>query len=275
MKKILLAFDGNHFSEAALDFARKINEKEPVLLVGAFLPQVDYASLWSFAGNETEGAKVIPLLEDSTSEEVQHNIHRFESYCRHNKISFQTHSSYFDFAMPELKKESRFTDLLIVSSQEFYKQAGTDLSNLYLKEILQDLECPMLVIPEKHVFPTANILMYDGSASSVFAIRQFAYLFPEWTNNPTTILYTTEKEGEAWPHENQIKELIKAHFSQVNWELLVLPEKSMLSSWLMENQQAIIVSGAFGRSGLSMMFKKSFITDAINEHQLPVFISHK
>lgn len=275
MKKILLAFDGNHFSEAALDFARKINDKESILLVGAFLPQVDYANLWSFAGNEGGGAKVIPLLEDSTTKEVQYNIHRFESYCRHNKINFRTHSSYLDFAMPELKKESRFTDLLIVSSQEFYKQAGTDLSNLYLKEILHDLECPLLVIPEKHVFPAANILTYDGSASSVFAIRQFAYLFPEWTQYPTTILYTTTKEEETWPHEKQIKELMKAHFSQVNWQLLFLPEKSMFSAWLMENETAIVVSGSFGRSGLSMMFKKSFITDAINEHQLPVFITHK
>lgn len=275
MKKILLAFDGNHFSEAALDFARKINEKEPILLVGAFLPQVDYANLWSFAGNEAEGAKVIPLLEDSTTKEVQYNIHRFESYCRHNKINFRTHSSYLDFAMPELKKESRFTDLLIVSSQEFYKQAGTDLSNLYLREILHDLECPVLVIPEKHVFPVANILTYDGSASSVFAIRQFAYLFPEWTKHPTTILYTTTKEGESWPHEKQIKELVKTHFGQVDWQLLLLSEKSMFSSWLMENENAIVVSGSFGRGGLSMMFKKSFITDAINEHQLPVFITHK
>lgn len=274
MKKILLAFDGNHFSEAALDFARRLNDKEPVLLVGAFLPQVDYANLWSMAGSEAHGAKVIPLLEDSSTKEVQHNIHRFETYCKHNKMEFRVHSSYFDFAIPELKKESRFTDLLIVSSQEFYKQAGSDLSNLYLKEILHDLECPLLVIPEKHVFPEANILMYDGSASSVFAIRQFAYLFPEWAQQPTTIVYATT-DGETWPHEKQVKELIKVHFSNVNWQQLVLAEKNMMSAWLMENKKAIVVSGSFGRSGLSMMFRKSFITDAINDHQLPVFITHK
>ncbi|RYY16018.1 MAG: hypothetical protein EOO04_27665, partial [Chitinophagaceae bacterium] len=269
MKKILLAFDGSHFSEASLDFARKLNEKEPITLTGAFLPFVDFANLWSMASAEIPAHGTVPLVEESTSKEVLHNIHRFESFCRQNGIKFKTHSQYLNFAIPELKMESRFADLLIVSSEEFYKQAGTDLSNFYLKEILHGLECPLVVIPEKKVFPSANILTYDGTAASVYAIRQFAYLFPEFTKHPTTILYTASASEPGWPHDEQIRELVKAHFTQVKWEILVLATKDLLSAWLMEHKDAIVVSGSFGRSEFSMFFKKSFIADAINEHELP------
>ncbi|RYG40009.1 MAG: universal stress protein [Chitinophagaceae bacterium] len=275
MKKVLLAFDGSHFSEAALDFAREMNAKQAILLTGAFLPQVDFASLWTVTGSDIPFAESAPMMEDSTSKEVRHNIQRFESYCRQNNIRFKTHHEFFNFAIPELKAESRFADILIVSSQEFYKQAGTELTNPYLADILQGLECPLIVIPEKHCAPSSTILMYDGTAASVFAIRQFAYLFPEWAKHPTTVLHTATSEDAEWPHEQQIRELVTTHFPQAKWELLVLKSGSLLTAWLAEHQHAIVVSGSFGRSGLSMLFRKSYITGAINDHQLPVFIAHK
>jgi hypothetical protein len=37
MKKILLAFDGEHFSEGAFEFASSLNRKERILLTGVFL----------------------------------------------------------------------------------------------------------------------------------------------------------------------------------------------------------------------------------------------
>ncbi|MCG2616275.1 universal stress protein [Terrimonas sp. NA20] len=275
MKKILLAFDGTHYSQAALEFAYLIHQKDHIFLTGAFLPQVDYSSLWSYATTEREGRVVAPLLEDSTAEEVQQNILRFTDYCQQRGIPCKTHTTYLDFAMPELKKESRFADLLIVSSQEFYKQAGSEVSNYYLKEILHELECPLIVIPEKSIAPSTNILAYDGSASSMYAIKQFAYLFPAWANNPTTIVYATPQAGREWPYDTEIREFIESHFKNVNWQRLVIPNRNFFSSWLMENNDAILVSGSFGRSGLSMLFRKSFIAEAINEHYMPVFIAHQ
>lgn len=275
MKKILLAFDGSHYSEAALEFSRKLNEREPIMLTGAFLPQIYFSSLWSMVATDIPVPESFPLMDENTAEEVRKNVDRFESYCRKHQIRFSTHRQYYDFAVPELKTESRFADLLIVSSQEFYKQAGTDMSNVYLRELLHGLECPLIVIPEKDVFPSALILTYDGSASSMYAIRQFAYLFPEWTSLPATILHTTSGDKNDWPHEQQVRELIEAHFSKINWECLALTSQNMLSAWLSEHKNAVLVSGSFGRSDLSMLFRKSYITGAINEHELPVFIAHK
>ena len=49
MKKVLLVFDGTNFSEGAFEFVRRLNELQPLLVTAVFTPQVDYASLWSYA----------------------------------------------------------------------------------------------------------------------------------------------------------------------------------------------------------------------------------
>jgi nucleotide-binding universal stress UspA family protein len=274
MKKILLAFDGSHFSEGALNFARKLNEKSPVLLTGAFLPQVDYANLWSYSGGGSSGASFIPLVEDSDAEAVKKNIKRFESFCHTNHIRCRTHKDYFNFAIPELKKESRYADLLIISSELFYEQAGSERPNDYLKETLHDVECPVIVVPENFEFPQSNILTYDGSKSSVYAIKQFAYLFPELVTQPSILIYAEERSGENIPDEANIKELVTRHFANITFNLGATPKK-YFTPWLSERKAPILISGSFGRSGLSRLFRKSFITDVISEHRLPVFIAHK
>ncbi|WP_301923889.1 hypothetical protein [Ferruginibacter sp.] len=43
----------------------------------------------------------------------------------------------------------------------------------------------------------------------------------------------------------------------------------------MKKKSAILVSGSYGRSGISQIFKNSFIQNIIAEHRLPVFIAHK
>src|ERR1041385_5927546 len=113
MKKILLAFDGVHFSNGAFELARQMNEEQPVFLTGIFLPEVNYAILWSFASSYV-ACSFIPLIEESESKVIETNIKQFESLCRKYKIEYKVHKDFFDFALPELTKETRFADLMII-----------------------------------------------------------------------------------------------------------------------------------------------------------------
>jgi nucleotide-binding universal stress UspA family protein len=275
MKKILLAFDGTHFSEGSFEFARGLNEKEPILLTGVFVPLVNYASLWSYASaSASVGAPVIPLLEDDEIAEVQKNIERFETMCRKHNIEYRIHRDYFDFAVPEMRKETRYADLLILGSQTFYSSIGAGEPNAYLKDILQDTECPVLIVPEKFVFPESNILAFDGSESSVFAIKQFAYLFPELTRNKTVLVFMDDSPHPI-PDESYIKELAARHFPDLSLLKLELPSSKYFSTWVNDKKNTLLVSGAYGRSSFSQLFKKSFVSDVIRDHQLPVFITHR
>lgn len=271
MKKVLLAFDGTNFSEGAFEFARKMNETERVYLTGIFLPQVDYANLWSY-GSGSEGPSFIPLIEGRDTEVIQKNIARFEQKCKDHHIHYTLHKDVFDFAVPELLKQTRFADIAILGSQRFYETLGTDGPNEYLREALHSSECPVLVVPEKFDYPTVNILTYDGSESSVYAIKQFSYLFPEFRNHPTLLVTAGEKEI---PAEQNIMELVSKHFPQLEIITLDINPKKYFATWASEKKGAILVSGSFHRSAFSEMLRKSFIADVIGLHELPVFTAHK
>ena len=274
MKKILIAFDGYRFSEAAFEFARRLNEQNPILLTGLFIPQVSYANMWVYTGSAVAGAYV-PVLEEDEDEEVQKNIEKFKTLCITNNISFRVHKDYNDFAIPELKQETRFADLLILSSEKFFQNMIGTNGEFYMREAIHDAECPVIVIPEYFRFPDHNIIAYDGSASSVHAIKQFAYLLPELCQNETLLVYAGDNDEEQLPNEDLVEELVTQHFKHLQIIKLNINPRKYFSSWMEEEPSAMLICGALGRSTLSQIFKKSFITDMIAEHKLPVFIAHE
>ncbi len=275
MKKIIVAFDGAQFSEGAFEFARKMNELSPILLSGIFLPQVDYSALWSYSAAAAGTGVVIPLMEDENAEMVVQNIERFKSLCHLNGIEYRVHKDFTDFALPGLKQETRFADLLIIGSESFYKYIGVNEPNVYLKDAIHNAECPVLVVPEHYQFPDMNILTYDGGESSVYAIKQFAYLFPEFTGNKTLLLYATASDEELLPEQQSIEELCSRHFTDLTLFKLGVDPKKHFASWSSNREGSMVVCGSFGRSAVSMMLNKSFVSDVIRDHKLPVFIANR
>lgn len=275
MKKVVIAFDCTQFSEGAFEFARYMNEHESILLTGAFLPHITYSGLWSYASGE-HGSLLTPPLETEEAAMMEKNIAHFSLLCRRHNIDYTIHKEFFDFALPEFKIESRFADIVILSSEIFYGTYGTLESSEYLRDALHEAECPVVIVPEKFAFPESNILAYDGSVSSVFAIKQFAYLFPELCDNKTWLVTVGSPGKDCIPYEGNIEELAGRHFSYLNMIRLELDPDEYFSTWMeVGKAKPIVVAGSYGRSFLSRLFKKSFITEIITEHKYPVFISHR
>lgn len=273
MKKIIIAFDGDNFSEGAFEFARRLNDLQPILLTGVFIPQADMAGIWGYAGG-TAGL-MIPVVEHYDPALNDESIARFERHCLANSIDFRIHKDTSDFALNELKQETAFADLLIVGSEKFYKELGVDWPNDYLEGTLHNIKCPVIVVPEDFVFPESIILAYDGSENSVYAIKQFAYLFPELTGLPTVLVYANSNLDKDFPERSRIEELTTRHFSDLTLYRMDIKPGGYLNVWIVGKQSAILVCGAYGRSGLSQLFKKSFVKDIIGSHSVPIFIDHR
>ena len=274
MRNITIAFDGSQYSEGAMAFARQMNYTEKISVTGLFLPQTILANLWSYADSGS-GTGFIPLIEADDAEQINKNVTRFVEECRKYNIKSIVKKDFFDFAIPELKKETRFSDILIIGSESFYKKSGSEDSNEYLKEVLHSSECPVVVVPESYKYPESNILAYDGSESSVFAIKQFIYLFPEFSELPTILVSLRVPESDYVKNTDNIHALVSDHFLNLSFMNLELDAKKYFSTWVSERKGSILVGGAYSRSLLSQQFRPSFVEDVISEHKIPVFISHK
>ena len=273
MKKIIIAFDGQHFSEGAFEFALQLHGIKPVSITGVFLSAVDYTAILNYPLLMGAPETYIEHMKGNDQPVLAGNIKDFEERCNKHNIPYKVHNSVSGLVFEELKKESRFADFIILSSELFYKNIG-DQPNDYLKEVLQNVECPVVLVPEKYEFPTNIILSYDGTESSVFAIKQFIYLFPELCNRKTLLVYFSEKDIEL-PYSILIEELVQRHFSDISFYKLDNNAANYFSNWLLTQKNPLVISGSFGRSGFAQLFKKSFLTAIIKDHIAPVFIAHK
>ena len=70
-----------------------------------------------------------------------------------------------------------------------------------------------------------------------------------------------------------IEELAARHFN-LTITKLSSDNKNEITNWFYRQKDSMVVSGSFGRSGLSKLFIKSFVIDLIKENKTPVFIAH-
>lgn len=273
MKKILVVFDGSHFPTATLDFALKLNEASPILLTGIFLPSVDYAEAMSYY---YYGAAVAPMYlteYDDDPVAIKKNIDRFETFCLDHHIRFRIHDTIKKKVVKELQSETRYADLLILSSAHFYENLGEMIQEEYLTDTLHKAECPILLLPGEFEMPQNIILAYDGSASSMFAIKQFVYLMSFFTDMETMIVYADDKDDNI-PFLDLIKEYAAHHFNKLGYYKLTAAPQKYFTTWLEDKGPSLLVSGSFGRSAFSELFHKNFLRNVIKEHNIPVFIAH-
>lgn len=273
MKKVLLVFDGNHFSEGAFRMVSFLNEYEPVLAIGVFLQAIDYRDIIGYSGMTVDTQVTLSPIETEENLIVG-NINYFEYRCKHAGLEYRSHRDTDMFALQELQTETRFADLLILSNELFYENIGKEQPNDYLKKILRQTECGIMLVPEEYKIPNSVVLAYDGKPDSVFAIKQFTYLFPQLFQLETTLI-TIEDENEPLPYQELIEELVAKHFSNLTLEVVPVDSEQAFLKSITEKEDTLLVAGAFGRSELSTLFKKSFLSEIIHDHQIPVFVAHK
>lgn len=271
MKKILLVFDGEHFSKASFEFVKQMNQKEPVMAVGVFLPGIDYSELLYSLGGLT-GPMYVSAPAVNEPEVMHRAIKHFESLCQHNGIRYRIHAQPEKHTIPQLKEETKFADLLVLSSELFYANLDIELQEDYIENVLHKAECPVLLMPESYYEPETIIFAYDGSDASLYAAKQFMYLLPQYQQLKAALIYTGSK---AIPERSHIEELIGCHYEHFNMLRLHIKNGEKFEEWVLTHKNPLLVTGAYGRSLFSELLKESFIKAAIRDHKLPIFVTHK
>lgn len=274
MKKVLAIFDGKHFSTGSIDFVRTLNDQEPVLLTGIFLPSVDYSDVMMFYLGGLAGPLYVPFMEEDP-QLIEANIARFKAACAQHGIEHRVHQSPGNNIISEIQKETRYADLLVLSSELFYSNLGSYTQEEYLKDAMHRSECPIVVVPEQYEFPKSIVIAFDGSESSVYAIKQFAYVLPEMRDVKVLVVYASSDEEDQFPDLPYLEELAARHFTNLTFFKLDTNPTKYFNTWVANAGAPLLVTGSYGRNAFSELFRKNFVSETIMDHKIPVFIAHK
>lgn len=172
--------------------------------------------------------------------------------------------------------ESRFADLLIADPKMSYYGAEDGLPSRFVKQILAGAECPILLAPDEYTGTDVVVFCYDGSASAVFAMKQFTYLLPQFRSKKAVLLEVNKPGKEEFGEDHRrLMRWLQAHYSAVNFQTLKGFAKDELFAYFFMKTNALAVMGAYGRSQLSSFFKHSTANVLIRTVDLPLFITHQ
>ena len=116
-------------------------------------------------------------LNSRDSETRDQSVQVFEQVCRQAGLQYTVHRDR-NVALQELLHESIYADLLVIDSKETFTRFGQEPPTDFLRDLLTDVQCPVLVVPKTHRPPEKLVLLYDGAPSSVHAVKMFSYLLP-------------------------------------------------------------------------------------------------
>ncbi|HSC40098.1 MAG TPA: hypothetical protein VLD19_19575, partial [Chitinophagaceae bacterium] len=199
MKKILIAVDANKFNPGLPDFAcylARLTRSNPTAVfldkpVAEEIPVLKRALGSSYV--ETVLASDIPGVREKKELQVK-NAQLYKEIFDNNGLGClqqQVHGA----PLTELIAESRFADALVVDPQTSFEEKTDEVPTRFVKEVLSKSECPVIIAPFSFYGIDEIVFAYDGSCSSMFAMKQFVQLFPDFRNTKVTVLQVAEKES--------------------------------------------------------------------------------
>lgn len=246
-----------------------------VIDFGCYMAKLTHSRLTGlFLEGLKEERPVVAVAENGTVT-VEANIHRFREACLCRETLSLIHR---DRGVPlsEVVAESRFADLIIVDAETAFSRKDAVVPGRFAKEVLRNAECPVLIAPYSCGEIDEIIFAYDGSPSSVYAIRQFAHLFPDLRNRPVKVISIRYDEELAIEEQFKMKEWLRAHFDDLHFEVRNAGGVSdQLFAYLIEKKNAIVVMGAYGRNEVSNFFRPSHANLLLKTVNLPIFIAHQ
>jgi nucleotide-binding universal stress UspA family protein len=277
MERILLALDANKPSMPALDFACFLARVTQSPLTALFLENLEAEKkalrpVTHAAVGETPFPG-IPTGPVSSEKLMEDNILRVTNGCENRSVRC---SVLRDEGMPvkSVITQSRYADVLVVDAATSFEKAFEGTPTHFVKDVLEDAECPVIIAPESFDEINEVIFAYDGTSSAAFALKQFSYIFPQFGEKKATLVRVNEK-GE-WPEKEKltITAWLSNHYPAVEFHAIKGDTESQLFSYLFRRKNCMVVMGAYGRSGLSRFLKSSKADVIIKTMPLPVFISH-
>ena len=274
MEKILLVINARQPNIFSFDFACRIANLAQTKLTGLFIENLYFEYIPGGIGEDSYFSASSEATSATVTVDTDQSIRLFKEECLKKGINPDI---YVDHGEPiqEILFESRFADLLIIDPEISFNNEEKPLTSHFVKEILAKAECPVLLTPENFESIEEIVFCYDGSPSSIFAIKQLTYLLPELHDRKALLLeVSSTSEIEFTERHRRMMDWLRSHYNSVYYYLLKGNVKEQLFKYFFMKKNILMVIGAYGRSMLSNLFHKSNADVLIRMADLPIFITH-
>jgi nucleotide-binding universal stress UspA family protein len=246
-------------------------------LVGVFLEDFTYHSfrIFEVAGDDEFSEIRRRELEEQDLAVRREAIDRFEQICREAGVPFSTRQDR-NIAIQELLHESLFADFLVIDRKETLTRYEEEVPTRFIRELLERVQCPVLLVPSTYD-PVDNVqLLYDGQPGSVYAIKTFCHVLPALRQLPAQVVtVSTEREEPHIPDSRLLKEFMYRHFPSVNYKVYQgIPETEIIQHIRAVSGHPLVVLGAYRRGMVSRWIRASMADVLMQETSVPLFIAH-
>lgn len=222
-------------------------------------------------------AKLAGILPDEDLNRLQEKLcdvhmHEFKTKCEGEGIHCSVNKVEDNF-LNDVILESRYADLVLLDTAIAYTPGHISIPTSLAEEILRSTECPVIALPETFNGIDELVLTYDGKISSMYAIKQFTYLFPQLKDIRVTVI-TVNPDVVASEERYKFMEWMHNSYSNINFLAVTGEERRGLLEILLQRKDALILMGAYGRSRLSTYIHPSHADNVLKMTSQPVFIVH-
>lgn len=278
MKKFIAAFDGLKFSASTRDYSIQLAKQNGAHLVGVFLDDFTYTSykiydLVSTGSGPIESSKRKMDKKDAETRALA--AASFEAACKKAGIEYTLHHDR-SIAIQELLHESIYADLLIINSKETLTHYNEKIPTGFIRDLLSNVQCPVLLVPNIYKAINRLTLLYDGESSSVHAVKMLSYNLSSFKQHPVEVVTVNPPKMSLHIPDNRLmKEFIKRHFPKAKFVVLKgIAEAEIVKYLKQQHDIPLVALGAYRRGTVSRWFRESMADVLMRELKLPLFIAH-
>jgi hypothetical protein len=276
MKKIIAAIDALNFSEEQVKgfkyIAKETGSSLTVVcldnIVGELMPVGMFPETYAYNYEQitVESRAALEFRRDA-------NLKQLHEICDNSNVDIKVRETA-GTPVEKVVEESRFSDLLLINNSTSFAALSDTNPPRFVKDLLAGAECPVMVLPEV-LSPIKEIIFsYNGTFSSMYAIRQFTQLFPGYSDIPVKVVYVAENNRETIPWEPKLREYLDMHYDTVTYAIVKGEPAAEFMALLIHRKDCIVTYGAYGRSGVSRFFHRSDADSILRTVNIPVFITH-
>lgn len=274
MERILVLVHGSGPQKATMEFACSIADLTQSKLTGLFIEpgcRKDLQASIICQSRHKEGVICLPGKE-RLAQKAESKL-SFQRFCDNHQLKYSP--DMIEVKTPaDVYLQTRFADLLIITADAEVVSDDGDIPSEFATEVLKHSECAVFVAPLTYRKMKEIVFTYDGTSSSVFAIKQFTHLFPGLSDLPVTFLEIRSDDADDVNYKQSVTTYLHDHYKNVNQLVLKGRPEDELFSFFLDKQNLGVVMGSFGRKFFSSIFHRSTATLLLQTTGLPVFISH-